>query len=243
MQCLIFKDFDISAVNQIKSQIKLPKDIASQIDNITDLKGTVDISGTIKNNHISANTNLKDTSFVYKPLDVVVRVVSGNANMRGDTLYLDKVNSRVSSMPVFLDGKISNIYNVPELNLFVSSKLTQIFFDRFYNSKSVYPVKTKGDINFYSNLRGPLNALRANSTLNLGENSSLYYMGATIAGAPSGAFNSEGMTTNPVSIVSNVTLYPNRIKVSSLNYNQTITSQNKKKSVQNQVTASGEISY
>ena len=58
-----FKDFDISAVNQIKSQIKLPKDIASQIDNITDLKGTVDISGTIKNNHISANTNLKDTSF------------------------------------------------------------------------------------------------------------------------------------------------------------------------------------
>ncbi len=87
-----------------------------------------------------------------------------------------------------------------------------------------------------------MNALRANSTLNLGENSSLYYMGATIAGAPTGAFNSEGMTTNPVSIVSNVTLYPNKIKVSSLNYNQTITSQNKKKSVQNQVTASGEVS-
>ena len=237
-----FKDFDISAVNQIKNQIKFPKDIASQIDNITDLKGTIDISGTIKNNQIVANTNLKDTSFVYKPLDVVVRVVNGNANMRGDTLYLDKVNSRVSSMPVFLDGKISNIYGVPNLNLFVSSKLTQNFFDRFYNSKSVYPVKTKGDINFYSNLRGPLNALRANSTLNLGENSSLYYMGATIAGAPTGAFNSEGMTTNPVSIVSNVTLYPNKIKVSSLNYNQTITSQNKKKSVQNQVTASGEVS-
>lgn len=236
-----FKDFDIASVNAIKNQIKLPKEIAKEIDNIIDLKGVIDITGSIKNNQIIANTNLKDTSFVYKPFGVVVKVLNGNANMRGDTLYLDKINSRVSSMPVFVDGKITNAYTNPNFNLLVSSKLTQVFFDRFFNSKTVYPVKTKGDINFYTRLNGPLDVLRAKSTLNLGENSSIYYMGATIAGAPTGAFNSEGMTTNPVSIVSDVVLYPNKIKLNSLNYNQTITSQNKKKSIQNQVSASGEI--
>lgn len=237
-----FKNFDVSSVNTIKNQIKLPKEIASEIDNITDIKGIIDITGTVKNNNIYANTNLKDTSFVYKPFGAVVRVLNGNANMRGDTLYLDKINSRVSSMPVFVDGKITNAYTNPNLNLSVSAKLTQIFFDRFFNSKTVYPVKTKGDINLYTRLNGTLDALRAKSTLNLGENSSIYYMGATISGAPTGAFNSEGMTTNPVSIISDAVLYPNKIKLNSLQYNQTITSQNKKKSVQNQVTASGEVS-
>lgn len=238
-----FKNFDISAVNTIKNQIKLPKELRTQIDNITELKGIIDINGSIKNNHINANTSLEDTSFVYKPYGAVVRVLSGNANIRGDVLYLDKINSRISSMPVFLNGKISKIYSQnPNLNIFISSKLTQIFFDRFFNSKSVYPVKAKGEINFFTRLSGSLNALRAKSTLNLGENSSIYYMGATLAGAPTGAFNSEGMTTNPVSVISDVILYPNKIKVNSLNYNQTITSQNNKKSIQNQVNASGEIS-
>lgn len=50
------------------------------------------------------------------------------------------------------------------------------------------------------------------------------------------------MTTNPVSVVSDVVLYPNKVKINSMRYNQTITSQNKKKSVQNQLSASGEIS-
>lgn len=111
-----------------------------------------------------------------------------------------------------------------------------------FNSKSVYPVKAKGDINFYTKLNGTLNALNAKSNLNLGENSSIYYMGATLAGAPTGTINSDGITTNPVSVVSDVVLYPNKVKINSLKYNQTITSQNRKKSVQNQLSASGEVS-
>ena len=87
-----------------------------------------------------------------------------------------------------------------------------------------------------------MDRLQAKSNLNIGENSSLYYMGATLAGAPTGVTGME-MTTNPVSVVSDVVLYPNKVKINSMRYNQTITSQNKKKkSVQNQLSASGEIS-
>lgn len=236
-----FVNFDVSAINAIKNQIKLPKEIASQIDNIVDIKGVVDIVGTVKNNNINANTNLKDTSFIYKPLGAVVRIVNGETKVRNNVIYLDKINSRISSMPMFINGKISDIYGNPNLDLAISAKLTQQFFDRFYNSKFVYPVKTKGDINFYTKLRGPINALSSKSVLNLGENSSIYYMGATLAGAPSGAMTSDGLTTNPVSISADALLYPNKVKLNSLKYNQTITSQNKKKSVQNQLTASGEI--
>jgi len=238
-----FKDFDVSSINAIKNQIALPKDIVAQVDNIDKLSGKVDITGRIRNNSISADTILKDISFIYKPFDSMVRVRNGKANMRGETLYLDKITSSVSSMPVFINGKISNVYSQnPNVNLSLSAKLTQIFFDRFFNSKSVYPIKAKGNINLYSRLSGSLNALSAKTKLSLGENASLYYMGATIAGAPTGTFNSEEMTTNPVSILSDVVLYPNRVKINSLNYNQSITSQNKKVSTQNLLNASGEIS-
>ena len=236
-----FKNFDISSVNEIKKQVKLPKQYAAQLDNITDMKGIVDISGTINNGKIWSSTNLKDTSFVYKPLGAVVRILNGEANMRGDTLYLKRVNSRVSSMPVFVDGSVADVFGIPKLNLLVSAKPTQTFFDRFINNKSVYPVKLKGDVNFNSKLRGPIDRISAHSNLNIGENSSIYYMGATLAGAPNGAVSTGELTTNPVSVVSDVVLRPNSVHIDSLKYNQTIMSQSQKKSIQNQLVASGDV--
>lgn len=239
-----FKNFDVSSVNLIKKQVPLTKEAAQLLDDIDNIKGSLDITGSIKNNVVSADTNIDGVSFRYKPFDASVRVLNGKANIRNNVLYLDKVNSRVSSMPVFLDGAISDIFSSnPQLKLYMSAKLTQTFFDRFFNSKSVYPIKAKGDINFHSRLNGKLNALNAKSTLNLAENASIYYMGAILAGAPTGTISAEEVTTNPVSVVSDVNLYPNRVKINSFNYNQTITSQNKKKSTQEQVKASGEIAF
>ena len=93
-----------------------------------------------------------------------------------------------------------------------------------------------------SQLKGAVDRLHTYSTLNVKENSSLYYMGATLAGAPSGEIGEEGVATNPVSIVADAYLYPNKIDIKSLLYNQIITSQNNRKSIQNQLKASGEIS-
>ena len=200
-------------------RIKLPKETAALVNNIEKITGKVDITGKIKNNTVFADTVLNNISFVYKPFSSLIHVRNGQANMRGETLYLDKITSSVSSMPVFINGKLSNIYSdSPDINLAVSAKLTQIFFDRFFNSKSVYPIKAKGNINLYTKLSGSLNALNAKTKLSLGENASLYYMGATIAGAPTGTFNSEEMTTNPVAIHSDVTLYPNKVRIKSLKY-------------------------
>lgn len=236
-----FQNLDLRVINTVKSQIKLPKQLEQQVDLISDIKGVVNVKGTIRNDNIWTNVNLAGTSFVYKPFGASVNILSGNAKMAGDKLYLERINSRVSSMPVFLNGRVSNVLKNPNLNMFVSAKPTQLFFDRFINSKSVYPVKLKGDVNFNSSLRGTVDRISAVSNLNIGENSSIYYLGATLAGAPTGAIGTDGMTTNPVSVTSDTVLYPNKVKVNSLKYNQIITSQNKKKSIQNQLNASGEI--
>ncbi len=235
------KNFDISSLNEIKNLIEFPQNYKQIVEGITEINGHVDINGYMKNGGIYTNTNLKDLSFTYKPMDAVFNIISGNANMRGNTLYLSKINSKLGSMPLYINGRITNILENPNLNIYTSGKLNQEFFDKFINEKSVYPVKLKGDANFSSRLNGGLNNIHAVSTLNIGENSSIYYMGATLSGAPSGISTSDGISTNPVYINSDLNILPNSLKINSLDYNQVITSQNKKTSVQNQLKMSGLI--
>lgn len=237
-----FNNFNISSLNSVKQRLDLPAKYKKEIDNIADLSGNVDIKGTIKNGGIYSDTDLKNISFKYAPLDVGLKIISGRANLRGDRLYLDRINTKLSSMPVFLNGTVSNIFNSPNLNLYVAGKFNQEFFDKFVNEKSVYPLKLKGDANFNSRITGLLDSMRVKSTLNVKENSSIYYMGATLAGAPSGMTDADGIATNPVSLNFDSIVSPNKIKINSFDYIQTITSQNKKTSQQKQLTMSGAIS-
>lgn len=237
-----FNNFDISSLDEIKNMIELPQQYKQIVNNIDDIKGHVDINGYMKNGGVYTNTELKNLSLTYKPLDLVFNILSGRMNMQGDTLYLSKVNSKLGSMPIYVNGRISNIFNSPNLNLYSSGKLNQEFFDKFINEKSVYPVKLKGDANFISKLNGEINNIHANSSLNIGENSSIYYMGATLSGAPSGVITSDGVSTNPVNISSDLNILPNSLKINSFTYNQIISSQNKKTSVQNQLNISGVVS-
>lgn len=237
-----FGNFNTASFNDMKDQFVLPAEYKKELEKIKDIQGHVSIKGTIKNGGIYSDSELKNISFRYEPLDAVVNVLSGSANMRGDSLYLSRVNSKISSMPLYLNGNISNILQNPNLNLYVSGKLNQEFFDKFINAKSVYPVKLKGDANFTSKLNGTIDNIRANSTLNVKENSSIYYMGATLSGAPSGATDVDGIATNPVSIHADTILTPNRVKINVFDYIQTITSQNKKTSQQKQLSMSGAVS-
>lgn len=236
-----FSHFDVSALNEIKNHLILPKDSRKIVDEVIDFNGFADINGYMKNDALWANTNLHKIKFIYKPTDSLVEVISGKANIRNSVLYLNNLNTQISSMPVFINGSVSNILANPLLDLMVTGKPNQMFFDRFVNAKSVYPVKLKGDISFTSKIHGTLKKLAAKTELNIRENSSIYFMGATLAGAPSGVITSEGVSTNPLSIIADAVVSPGKIILKSLRYNQIITSQNKRTSLQNQLVASGEI--
>ncbi|MBP3820195.1 hypothetical protein J6G99_00955 [bacterium] len=236
-------NFNLGSLNAVKKQIELSPELKAKLDSIIDIKGIVDINGQIKNGKLYTDTNLENISFIYKPADALIRILNGKANIRSNTLYLGNVNTSFSSMPLFINGKISDFEKNPNIDLYITGKPTQMFLDRVINNKSVYPVKIKGDVNFVSKIKGTLDKLYSNTSLNIGENSSIYYMGATLAGAPSGSIGNEGIATNPVSINMNTTLYPkqNKISIDSLKYTQGITSQNKKVSLQDQLTVSGDI--
>ncbi len=236
-----FTNFNLASLNKIKNQLDLPQKIKSEFDNIIDISGNVDISGNIRNGKINSDANLENIRFIYKPFDSLVRIVSGKANIRNNDLILENVNSSVSSMPVYLNGKVSNINN-PYLNLSFNAKPTQMFFDRFYNSKAVYPVKLKGDVNLSGKITGYLSKLRTNLKLDIAKNSSLYFMGASLSGSPSNILiDEQTVGTNPLSIIADLNVYPDKIQLIDFSYNQLIPSQNGFVSDKKHITASGDI--
>lgn len=220
--------FDLNIINDKNLYTLLPA--AKQLKDIQFLNGKINLSARVKNNNFNVFSILDDISLIYLPQKTKLTINSGNLLLRNNILNLNKINAQLSEMPLFINGKISDIYQNPYLNLYINSKPSQEFFDIFFNNKSVYPIKMKGDANLSSKLTGSLKNLNAKSTLNINENSRLYYMGATI-----------GDIENPVRITIDSNYLPDKLKIHSLQYDKIITSQNNKPFATPQLNASGTL--
>lgn len=219
---------DLNLINDSAVQILLPPETAKELKNIDFLKGKVNLSARIRNNSLNAYTVLDDISLVYKPKHMKITINSGNMFLKNDLLNLNKINAQLGKMPLFIDGKIANVQKNPDLNLYINAKPNQEFFDQFFNNNALYPIKLKGDAILSTKASGTLDNLNTKSELKLQENSSLYYMGASI-----------GDIENPVRITVDNTYTPDRIRINNLQYDKIILSQNNKPFVTPQLNASG----
>ena len=226
-------NFNINYLDDKKLRDVLPADLAKQLENFSDYRGIINFSCKIKNNNLRAYSRLNDISLTYLPSHVKFVITSGNIFLNNSTVHLNKINSRFGEMPLLIDGRVNNIFSKnPDLNIYVNAKPTQEFFDQFFNNKALYPIKLKGDIRLSSRLTGRPDKLRVKTELNMDENSSLYYMGASI-----------GDSQNPVSINLDSTLTPNSVVLRHFQYDKTISSQNNRPFVNPQLNVSGTIKY
>jgi len=221
---------DLNVLNDEALQLFLPTETAKQLKDIEIQNGKVNLSARMKNNNLNAYSNLDNINILYKPKNIKLDINKGNVLLRNNQLNVNKLTAKLGDMPLFIDGKIFNVKNNPDLNIYVNAKPTQEFFDQFYNNQTLYPIKLRGDANLTSKIVGTLNNLNTKSTLKISEGSSLYYMGATI-----------GDNENPVRIFVDSTSYPNLVKINNLQYDKIIDSQNNKPFVNTQLTASGAI--
>jgi hypothetical protein len=173
---------------------------------------------------------LKGKIYSNKGTKSQIIVNDGDFELKNSTFRLPKINARFGQMPVYLDGKITNVSQNPNLNLYINAKPSQDFFDEFFNGKSVYPIKLKGDVNLTTKISGVLNNINSKTILNIAENSHIYYMGATI-----------GDIENPVKITIDNNISGNKIKINNLQYDKIINSQNNKPFTNTQLNASGTL--
>ncbi len=204
--------------------IKTPKDLSTINSSfIAKYDGKID--------NIDLNRlNVKGKIYNNKGAKSSIIVNNSDFELKNSTFKLGRINAKFGQMPVLIEGRVTNIAQNPNLNLYVNAKPSQDFFDEFFNKKSVYPIKLKGDANLSSKITGTLNNLNAKTTLNISENSHLYYMGATI-----------GDVENPVKITVDNTISGDKVKINNLQYDKIITSQNNRQYSATQLNASGTL--
>lgn len=204
----------------------LPK----EVNDIEIVNGKVDFTARARNNNLNVYIEPKYFSLIYKPINAPISLKSGTILLQNNTLNLNKLNAEMGKMPIFVNGKVYNIFKNPDLNIYLNAKPDQEFFEQTYNKQSIYPIKLKGDAILTSKINGTLNNLNAKSTFDIKEDSSIYYMGATI-----------GDKENPVKIYLDGVFYPTKFKINKLQYDKIIMSQNNKPFINTQLNASGTL--
>jgi len=237
---LNIKEFDLATLNFCKYSSIFPPQIRKQLDNFKILYGNSDLSVKIRNNRINANIELNNARGVYtipneskEKTQVPIKLINGQIAIKNNRIFLNKMNYLVDNMPVLIYGDISNIFGTPRLNIHINSKLVQRTFDKYWNLNNIYPIKVKGDILLGSLISGPIKELNTKLTIKMEENSSIYYMGATL-----------GDVENPIVINSDFDVLKNNvIKLNKFQYNKLISSQNNTQSVFPILTVKGGITF
>lgn len=200
-------------------------DLYSQIE-----KSKIFIKGKVRKNVLHLKMKLDDMAFMYS--NIPVKIYSGTFELNNDKLILYKVNATLDSMPFLIDGMITDIFKTPKFNIYVNSKPTQKFVDKYINKKSLYPLKIKGDIIYSARISGTKDLFNAKAEIKMQEDSNIYYMGSTL-----------GDANNPIRIYLNTDVSPKSIYVKNFQYDKLISSQNNKEFVSPQLNANGLINF
>lgn len=192
-------------------------------------KSKLRINGKIKNNILHSKIKLDDIAFSY--FNIPIKIFSGSIEIDNDKMTLYKINGLLDSMPILLDGFITNIFDKPNFNIYNNLKPSQRVIDKYINKNAVYPLKIKGDILYSSRISGTMDSLNAKAEINLQEDSSIYYMGSTI-----------GDANDPIRIYVDTNIAKNSIYINRFQYDKLISSQNNREFVSGQLGASGKIS-
>lgn len=227
-------NFDIAVLKDLAQYPFITPDTKKYISKISNPTGHINLKASVKNNVLNSKIKLNDISFVYSSSDIPMKILSGSAEINKDRITLYKVNGSIDSMPILIDGVIWDVFKIPNFNIYVNSKPTQKFIEKYINKNASYPLKIKGDIMYSSRIQGTKKSFNTKTEMNLDEGSSIYYMGSTL-----------GDSENPIRIFLDSNVVKNSqsstIVLNSFKYDKLITNENNKESILPQINAKGEI--
>lgn len=228
---ITLKDFELSIINMIGEIELLPKELRNYINQIKFKSGKINLKADVHSNNLNASTDLGGISFVYAPLGLPVKVVNGSIYARKDYLGLNKINLLADGMPVLIDGRINHILTQQDFDIYINSKPKQEFIDKYFNNNKIYPLKIRGDIVYWTKLKGVLDNYDLKLETDMAKDSSIYYLGATV-----------GDIENAIKLYLDINVIKNSIlKIKDFSYDKIIDSQGKRKTKLNMLKASGGI--
>ena len=216
--CIVDGNFKAENVDTSIIDTLSLKKYVSYLEDLDFERGLFDINGTVKNNNLNIKMNFKDIVMKYIPLNMPVKIINGQTTIYNDKIIVNKFNTLIDDMPLLVNGTLYNYKIKPMFDFSLNAIPKQTFIDKYINKNNVYPIKIKGDILSYLQIKGFPEHFNIKSKINFMENSSLYYIGA-IFGDPN----------HKIDLTSNIDIidYTN-LKIKDLKFSKFIYSQDNK---------------
>jgi len=226
------KDFELKLFNIFNEYSFIPQDLKNQLKQIKFTKGKINLNANISRNNLYASTNLGGIELIFIPLNLPVKIVNGSVYAKGNFIGINKINLLTEDgMPILIDGHIDNFFTKPKTNIYINSKPRQEFIDKYINNNNIYPLKIKGDIVYNVRIKGEQDNYNLSSEVNIGKDSSVYYLGATV-----GDIENEIILNLDTQVIKN-----NILKIKEFSYDKLIASQGTRKTRLNMLKANGGV--
>ena len=226
---IVLKEFELGLLNMFGTYDIVPQNIRKIINTVNFERGKISSDIKISNNNVNASTNIGGVEFVYRPIELPIKIVNGSLYIRKNYLGLNKINLMADDMPILIDGGVDNIFSKQDFNIYINSKPKQDFVDKYFNNNRIYPLKIKGDIVYSAKFKGEKDNFDCKAEANLAKDSSIYYLGATI-----------GDIENAIILNLNMNVLKQKfVKVKEFSYDKLIESQGKRVTRLNMVKAFG----
>lgn len=209
--------FDLKALNDISKYSFLPESLKKQISQYTDFSGQSDITIHIDPMSVKGQLNLTNVKFSHKETGVPITINGANIKLDSNKIVAKSLDANIGNSPVYGEFTISNLFAKPNINGYLTTKITEDFVDSYINNKLTYPIKVKGDIALNANISGNLDNIEIEPTVKLNEGSDISYLSANL-----------GDDSDVREIDGNIFITKDSINIRKLEYKKYITSQNNK---------------
>ncbi len=173
-------DFNINALNKIKTLQILPQSLYKLLNAYENYDGTANILIDCKHNNLNGYIDLKDIQFNHSYFKTPVTIDSGKILLEGKRASLRSIIAKVDNTPVFLNLSVWDLDKTAKINGYLTAKINENFVNKYINSRLTYPIKPKGDITLTADISGNAQNIRLQPKLKLAPESDIYYMGANL---------------------------------------------------------------
>lgn len=205
--------------------------IDKAIGGFKDFNGELSGVFFISKNNVSGKLDLEGVSAYDKAKNALIKVNTGNIELKNNRLLLNALNLNYGTIPVYLNAAVSytNPKN-PFVDIHFSTSLSENDVDKIINTNLLFPVKVKGEIAAKGILKGFADNYNIYLKVGLDPQNDISYMGSNF-----------GDVELKRELKASMSFKENIARINNLEYLKYVSSQNNKLSPITMLRSSGDI--
>ncbi len=211
------ENFNIENLNDTSKITIIPPQVRQFFNSFKDYQGKANINIDLTKNILNGEVNFNKLKLKHFASGIPFNFDNFSVFIKNNNIIINNITADIGSIPFFGSLTISDIYKLPTINGFFTSKITNDFIKNYLPKEYSSNLTILGDITFSSQFRGNENNFIIEPKFILNENADIIYKNINF-----------GETTEKREFTGNIAIQKDQIDINKIDYIKYINSQNNK---------------